>query len=175
MRSAGQVGGTERNANEERRASSERARDLDVAAMQLHELVNQGESDAGALLRATSRAFDPMEPLEQPGYLVLRNADARVRYLEHSFGGLAPQAHRDRAGEGELESVREQVEYDLLPHLSIEKQRLIHRLAIHHEGETRGLHRRAEIAREIARESRGVDRLEGGLQPPGLDAREVEQ
>ena len=142
--------------------------------MQLRELMDQGEPDAGAFLRASFGAFDPVEALEEPRNLIFRNADPRIGHFEHCLGSYAPQAHGDGACERELEGVREQVQYDLLPHLSIEKHRLIDRLAIDVECDAGGFHRRAEIAREIAREHRGVDGFERGLQPAGLDAREVE-
>jgi hypothetical protein len=171
---ARQMGGAERHSNSERRALPERARDLDAAAMQFRELVDQGEPDAGAFLCASLGAFDPVESLEEPRNLTFRDADPRIRHLQHELGPFAPQARGDGAFEGELEGIREQVQYDLLPHVSIEKHGLIDRLAIHLECDSGGFHRRAEVAREIASEHRSIDGFERGLQPAGLDAREVE-
>ena len=103
------------------------------------------------------------------------NAHPGIRHFEHDVGCLAPQAHGDGAVERELKGVREQVEYDFLPHLPIEKHRLIDRLAIDLECESGGFDRRTEIARKIASKHRRIDGFKRGLQPAGLDAREVEQ
>ena len=46
--------------------------------MQGHEILDEREADAGALVRARPRPFDPMEAFEDPRQLCRRDADARI-------------------------------------------------------------------------------------------------
>ena len=77
--------------------------------------------------------------------------------------------------ERELERVREQVENDLLPHVAIDEDRLVERLDAELEPQAGVLDRRPEGARQIAGQGGEIGGLVGGLEAPGLDAREVEQ
>src|SRR5260221_10825372 len=54
----------ERNRHRECRAPPDGALDLDIAAMQPDQLLDQGEADAGAFMRAAPLGLDAMEPLE---------------------------------------------------------------------------------------------------------------
>jgi hypothetical protein len=46
--------------------------------MELDQLLHQRQPDARPLLRAPSRVFDPVEPLEDSVDLLGRNADSRI-------------------------------------------------------------------------------------------------
>ena len=58
--------------------SPERALGLDRAAVQLDQLLHQGQADAAPFVRAAPCVLDPVEPLEQPGQLLGRDARAGV-------------------------------------------------------------------------------------------------
>src|SRR5688572_28892198 len=93
-------------------------------AMQGHEVVHQHKTDPGSLVRARTRTLDAMKPLKEPGEIVWRDADAGVGDSQHRLAVLRSERHTDRALERELEGVREQVEYDLFPHVAIDIDRL---------------------------------------------------
>ena len=85
------------------------------------------------------------------------------------------QRHRNRAGERELEGVREKVEHDLLPHVAIEVHRVGERRTVDDQLQPCPLGRRPERAGQVRRDRREIGRLEHGLYPAGLDARKIEQ
>src|SRR6202000_362554 len=58
----------------------------DGAAVQLDELLDQGQADSAALVRAGPDVLDAVEPLEQAGYLVLGDADASFGHRENTLG-----------------------------------------------------------------------------------------
>ena len=87
----------------------------------------------------------------------------------------APQRDADRAVEGELQRVAQQVEDDLLPHLPVDVDGLGQRRAIHLVGQPGPLDRRPEDAGQVGRERGQVHRLVTRLHPAGLDTREVQQ
>ena len=71
-----------RNAHAERRALPRPTLDLNLPAMQPHQLLNQSESDPGALVAARARAFDAMKALEETRQLLGCNPGASVDDLE---------------------------------------------------------------------------------------------
>lgn len=97
------------------------ARDLDGTVVQAHHLLHEGEADAGALEGAPLRARDPMEAVEQPRQLRGRDARAGIRDRQHGAVALPSHLNGDAAVQGELEGVREEVQYNLLPHVGIER------------------------------------------------------
>ena len=102
-----------------------RSRRRHGAAVQPHQLLDQREADAGALVGAAARALDPVEALEQPRQLGRGDADAGVARRSARPRGLrSAERDRDPALEGELEGVGEQVEDDLLPHVAVDVDRL---------------------------------------------------
>ena len=56
----------------------ERALHPHVAAFEAGQLADQGEPDAGALVAARPGALHPVEAFEEPGQILLGDADARV-------------------------------------------------------------------------------------------------
>lgn len=74
-----------------------------------------------------------------------------------------------------LERVGDEVEDDLLVHLSIDVDGLGERGAVHRVGQARLLHQRAERAGEVGGERCKVGRLGLCLRAAGFDAAEVEQ
>ena len=79
------------------------------------------------------------------------------------------------AVEREFEGVGNQIENDLLPHLTVDIDRLVERRAVDHQGQTRGLTDRSEVAGKIDSKHRQIGRLVRSLHPAGFNAREIEQ
>ena len=156
--------------------AAERARGLDRAAVQLHELLHEREADAGALVRAALRRSTRWKRSKRRGSSV---AECRRRCRSTSSTRRAALARAgarvDAAVERELERVRQEVEDDLLPHLAVDDDGSSQRRAVDREREPGPLDRRAERARELARQRREIGRLVARLHAAGLDAREVEQ
>ncbi len=169
--------GPERQGHGEAAAPVGHALDPDRAAVQLDQLLDQGEADAAALEGPAAGALDPVEALEQAGQLGGRDAGAGVAdgELRRPAVGRPPDHHPDLALEGELEGVREQIEDHLLPHLAVDVDRLGQGRAVDDQAQARPIDRRAEARGELGGERREVGRLVARLDAPGLDAREVEQ
>ena len=144
--------------------------------MQLDQIRDQREADAGALVGAAPGALDAMKALEDARQLVLGNARARVahRQLDPSVSDRA-QADPDAALEGELEGIRQQIEQDALPHLRIDEGAFDDGFAFDREHQPCAFDRGAKGAREIGREPRQVDLAIGRADAACLDASEVEQ
>ena len=103
------------------------------------------------------------------------DADASVGDLEdHPLAGVT-EPHHDPALEGELEGVGQEVEDDLLPHLTIEPHGLGDRRALDDEVQPRSLDGRTERAAQVGGQRGDVHRLVDGVGTPGLDPREIEQ
>ena len=164
-----------RDGHGERASLTEGAHDLHRAPVELDQFVHQGQADARSLLRAAPRVLHPMEALEDMGDLLRRNADTRIADGElHDFADR-PQDHRDLAREGVLERVREEIQDELLPHLTVDVDGLGQRRAMHDEREPGTLAGRAEVAGQVPRHLRQVGRLVHSLDATGLDPREVEE
>ena len=170
-----EVGGSERDRDREGGAPVDLAGYREGAAVELDQLLCQRESDARSLVRAPLRAAHTVKPIEHVRQLVLGDADAGVTDLDR--GGVAgrPDGHDDLALEGELQGIREQIQDDLLPQVSIDVDRLRERPALHAERQPRALDRRAEDTREIGGHRRQIDRLVHRFDPTGLDPRELQQ
>ncbi len=141
-----------RHADGEGGALAGGARDLDRAAVQRDQLLDEREPDPRALVAAAARALHAVEAIEDPRQLVGGDPDPRVRHRQLDAG--APPGERDahRAREGELERVGEQVQDDLLPARRVDVDRLGEGRAVHHEREAHALHRGVEAAREVGGE-----------------------
>src|SRR5665213_591619 len=117
-----------------RRASRQRDRDgcadihgagsHDRSAMEFHQLLHERESDAGPFVRARTRIGNPMEPLEYMRKLLWCDANARVMHRQHYAPVLGEHAHHNLSFESVLERIGEQIEDDLLPHVTIHIYRL---------------------------------------------------
>src|SRR6185312_6875020 len=145
------------------------------AAMEPHELLHQRESDAGPLDRARLPGLTAIEPLEEVGHVLLCDATSGIAYLEVSRVAMRVETNRHRAVKGEFESVRQQVEYDLLPHVRIDIDRLRQRRTLDPKGHACTLERGSELACEVEGGCRQVQRDIARLDPPGLEAGEFEQ
>jgi hypothetical protein len=148
---------------------------LDLAAVELHQLLDQRQSDPRTLVGARPHALDAVEALEEARHLLGRHAGAGVLHLQRDTAAGRLQRDLDATVEGELERVRDQVEDDGLPHAVVDEHRLAERRADHGEGEPGALERRAEGAGGVAGELGEVGLLVPGLDAPGLDPRELEE
>ena len=77
--------------------------------------------------------------------------------------------------ERELERVRQKIQDDLLPHVTIDVHRLGKRRAIHDQFEPGPFHRRSEHAGEFRGEWRQVRWFITRIHPSRLDAGEIQQ
>jgi hypothetical protein len=169
-----QMLGPQRDRHRERRALPDRRRHVDRALVQLDELADEREPDAGALVRARPRGRDAVEAVEDARHLVVRDPGAGVADLEHRAIVVLAQADRDLPGERELQRVRDKVEDDLLPRGPVDVHR-VDRRAVHEVAQPGLLDARPERARDLLGQPAEVGGLVPGLEPPLLDAREVEQ
>src|SRR5215470_1018753 len=147
-----------RNGYLKRAALAVLALDRYGAAVQLDQLLDQREADAGALVRAAMGTRNAMETLEQLRQLVRRDACAGIAHGELEMRIRLSQPHLDFARESELKGVRQKVENDLLPHLAIDVDGLGMRRAIDEEPQSSLLDRGAEDAGELCRGNRKVGR-----------------
>ena len=113
----------DRETHREHRSFSEDAGDVDGAAVDGDQLADQGQADAGTLVRARRRPFDAVKSIEHVGEIVRRDADPGVSHAELDVSVGRRHRHPDRALERELERVRQQIEDDLLPHLAVDVDR----------------------------------------------------
>lgn len=165
----------ERQADGEGRALALATAGGDGATVGLDEFLDEGESDAAALVGARAGVLDPVEPLEEAWQLGGGHPDAGVGDRDDRVVVLTVHGDADRALEGELEGVAEQVEDDLLPHVPVDVDGLRQRWAVHREGQAGLVDGGAEDAGQL-RGGRGqLDRFVAGPQVAGLDAGEVEQ
>ncbi len=143
--------------------------------MESRQLLDERQPDARAFVRAGARVLDAMEALEHAGKISLGNADAGIG--DAQLDAIAPrsQVHLDPAFEGELEGVRQQIQDDLFPHVPIHVHGFRQRIAADDERETCLFNGRSEHAREVGRHLREVRGFVGGVDAPGLDAREIQE
>src|SRR5690349_11794866 len=99
----------------ERSAFVYAARYVDRAAVQLYQLVDEGESDAGAFMRATARMRHTIEALEQTRQSIFRNAGACIGDAQHSMSVVAFHRHANLAVQSVLEGIGEQIEDNFFP------------------------------------------------------------
>ena len=97
----------------EGRALTQGRLDPDAATVHLHDLLGDGESEAGAALGLSKGAVDLMELLEDARPLVLGNAGPRIGHadVEVAVDGLG--SHADLASVGELDGVANEIEQHL--------------------------------------------------------------
>ena len=143
--------------------------------MKLDDLVDERQADTAALVTAPARVLHAMEALEHARQLIRRDADTGVADRHLHRRARVADAHRDLAFERELESVRQQIENDLVPHLAIDVDRIGKRLAIDDEADARALASRAEVAGKVFGQCAQIRRFVSSLRAAGFDAREVQQ
>ncbi len=116
-----------------------------------------------------------MEALPEVRQVLFRNAGAGIAHAQHCEPAVAVQAHGHFAGKGELERIRQEVEYDLLPHLRIDVRRLPDVVARDHEPDPGALERRTEHAGEIHRQALQVDGHDHRPKAACLQPREIQK
>ncbi len=166
--------GPERDRDRELRARAQGADRRHLTPVQLGQLLDQGQADAGALVAARDAAR-AMEALEQP--LHLSGLDAGAGVLDRELDVIVDVAHADldRALSRGLERVGDEVEDDPLPKIMVQVDRVGRWLAFHHQVQPAPVGGLAEGAGEIGGELGDVGGAKLGAHPPGLSAREVQQ
>ena len=130
------------------------------AAVQPDQFLDQRQADAAALVGPGAGVLDAVEPLEQPRHLGGGHADPGVGDGDHRVAVRRRRTpHGDRAVEGELQRVGEQVEDHLLPHVAVDVDRFVQRRAVHRQVQPGPLDRRAEDAGQLGGDGGQVDRL----------------
>ncbi len=159
----------------ERAALAEPALHLHRAAMQVGQLRDQRQADAGAFDAAAVRALDAVEALEHVRQRLLRDAHAAVGHLQPDAARRGPQPHHHPAGQRVLDRVRHQVEDDLLPQAAVDVHGLRQRLAhdLHRQPGAGG--GRLEEGGQPGGVGGQVERAEAGPHAPAFEARELQQ
>ena len=170
-----EVVASERHRNDEGRTFPKLALGADGSAMQLDQFVNESEADATAFVRPAANVFDAMETLEHARQFLLGNADAGIANAQFDVIADLVQRNRDRTFEGELESVRNQIEDNLLPHGAVDEHRVGEGRAVQLKLQPSLFGRGTKHAGELDRKRGKVGGLIGGLHPARLDARKIEQ
>jgi hypothetical protein len=118
------------------RADSNCARNGDIPTVQAHQFLHEREPDARALLRPGASALDTVKPLEEARQFMLGNTDTGIS--DYELGHVANSVERDDdfSFECEFEGVRQQIQNDLLPHLTVDEHWLNQFVALHSEPET---------------------------------------
>ena len=89
-----------------------------------------------------------MEAVEDPGQLGFVDTGAAVCDLQRDAARHRNQPQPDKSTEGKFESIRQQVEYDLLPHVAVDVDRLGYWRTVGCELQTRFLDSKPENARQ---------------------------
>jgi hypothetical protein len=143
--------------------------------VQLDQFLNERKPDAAALICAAAHVRDAVKALENPRRFLLGNADSGIANAQ--FRNLAHRLQRDGdlSVECEFESVGNEVQHDLFPHLSIHIDGLGKPGTIDREPQARPFRGRTEHARELDGECSEVGGLEDRAHAARLDTREVQQ
>src|SRR5580765_46524 len=118
---------TERDGDGECAAAPDLALREDGAAVQLDQLMDQGQANARPLMCASARSNHSVETVEHERKFVLRDSAAGVLHSEHSRGSGALQTDADVPLQRELERVRDEIQNDLLPHIAVDVDELADR------------------------------------------------
>ena len=140
--------------------------------MQPDQFLNKCQSDPAAFMSAASHVRNAVEALEDARHGFSRNPDPGIANGESGDPPLLThhaQLHLDLTLEGELEGVGDQVEDDLLPHLSVHIDRFAERGAIDREPQACPFRRRTEHAGQLGGEGGQIGRLIDCLDPASLD------
>jgi hypothetical protein len=116
--------GAERDRHGESRAAANFAFSSNRSAVKLHDLLDEGQPDAGAFEASSLRSFDPVKSIEQFGQFRRRNAGPGVSDRQLRGSADLTKFDLDRAFEREFEGVGKKVEDNLLPHVAIDEDRL---------------------------------------------------
>src|SRR5581483_3072074 len=144
-------------------AVAEAALSSDRAAMHLHQLANQCEPDPAAFVASSGGAFDTAEALEKVRHVGFGNAGTGVADGHPRMAVRSGHRNANLTVEGGFQRVGKKVEHDLLPHLTIDIDRLRQWRAIHDQLEARTLHGRTKDAGDMHCELRQVGGFIGSL------------
>jgi hypothetical protein len=101
-----------------------------LTALLKDQLLNQRQPDSRSLIGAAVLAFNAVKPLENARQLSLRNSNTGIADGQRDVRRIAAHRHFDPPLQSELERIGEEIEDDLLPHLSIDIDRLGDRRAV---------------------------------------------
>src|SRR6266567_8933719 len=98
------------------RPDADLAAQLQIAAMKLHDRLNQRQAQPAPLVRPTERGINLLEGFEHAVEISRRDADAGIAYREYQSGlRVEPADNLDMAAPGgKFDSVGDEVEQDLL-------------------------------------------------------------
>ena len=115
------------------------------AAVQLDQLLDEGQANSRSFLSTPDGAFDAMESFEHARQLRFGNADTAVFHNEHCVGTIGVDCNLDPAVQREFECIGDEVENDLFPHLAVDVDRLSERRTTHVQSQACSFACRAEI------------------------------
>jgi hypothetical protein len=170
-----QMGTAAGDPNLEGAALPRAALDRDPSSVQPHDVAHQGKADPRALVGPGARALHAVEALEEVRQLVGGNAGAGVPDPEEDRVSVQSEAHLDRARQGELERVGQEVEHHPFPHVTVDVDRLRQRRRVDLEPQPGAVERGAEARGEVRGEPGEVGGAEGGIGPARLQPGELEQ
>ncbi len=104
-----------------------------------------------------------------------RDAGPGVAHGQAGAISASFKSHFDFALEGELEGIGKKIQDDLLPHIVVHADRLAQVIDLDLEAQTGLFDGGSKDARQVRRQARQIREAVGGIDPAGLDAREVEQ
>src|ERR1700679_2694199 len=166
---------SQRDAHDKRTALLRSAFDSNEAAMQFDKLVDQGKAYAATFMGTAANVGNAVEAIEQPGNFLGRNSNARVAHTEFSCASHLLQTNLNLTCKSELESVGDQIEDDLLPHVPIDVRQFAGGFAIDQQSQAGPFCGGAKDAGELCGESRDIRCLVNRVDSTGLDAGEIEQ
>src|ERR1041385_294738 len=94
-----------------------------------------------------------MKPLKYFWQGFRRNADACIADTQFNFIARLAQPNFDLARQCKFESVRQEVEYNLLPHVGIDESHLAQTRTVDNQIDSSFLARRSKVACELSRQA----------------------
>src|SRR5262249_22645741 len=94
-------------------------RHSDRSAVQFDEFMHERQADTGAFMCASAAVVDAMEALKHARQFLGGNANAGIAHCQDGLPLRWFQPHFNLALKRELESVAEEVEHDLFPHIAV--------------------------------------------------------
>ena len=92
--------------------------------MQLDQLIDQGQADAGPFQRPAALPLDPMEAVKDVRQLGFWDANPGIANRQRGAFAVRRDAHEDAARQCVFERIRYQVENNTFPHFFIDINRL---------------------------------------------------
>ena len=148
----------------------------DLAAMQFHQILDQGEADTETALGSVKRAFALAEQVEHPGQQFLRHAQAIVPHhnLQPALARIGIQGDV-AAALGVLGGVIQQIDQYLKQPRGVSLQRNRLGRDLRKELMPHGLHQRVGGFDGMSNQYLQVDRLDAQIDLAAHDARDIQQ